>query len=76
MPDHMHIFIDVPQTVVPCDAARTLQSISTIESFKVYPQLKELYAGCGALWSGGYFVSTVERISEAAVVKYIEEQKK
>ena len=75
MPDHIHIFIDVPQTVAPCDVARTLKSISAIELFKVYPQQKKFYAGCGALWSGGYFVSTVERISEAAVVKYIEELK-
>ena len=75
MPDHIHIFIDVPQTVAPCDVARTLKSISAIELFKAYPQLKKFYARCGALWSGGYFVSTVERISEATVVKYIEELK-
>ena len=75
MPDHIHIFVDVPQTVAPFDVARTLKSISAIELFKAYPQLKKFYAGCGALWSGGYFVSTAERISEAAVVKYIEEQK-
>lgn len=55
--------------------ARTLKSISVIELFKAYPQLKKFYARCGALWSGGYFVSTAERISEAAVIKYIEEQK-
>ena len=54
MPDHIHIFIDVPQTVAPCDVARTLKSISAIELFKVYPQLKKFYARCGALWSGGY----------------------
>lgn len=66
MPDHIHIFVDVPQTVAPFDVARTLKSISS---------LKKFYARCGALWSGGYFVSTVERISEATVVKYIEELK-
>ena len=75
MPDHIHIFIDVPQTVASCDVARTHKSISTIELFKAYPQLKKFYAGCGVLWARGYFVSTVERISEAAVAKYIEEQK-
>ena len=31
MPDHIHIFIDVPQTVPPCDVVRTLKSISAIE---------------------------------------------
>lgn len=69
------IFVDVPQTVTPCDVVRTLKSISAIELFKVYPQLKQFYAKCGALWSRGYFVSTVGHISEATVIKYIEEQK-
>ena len=34
-----------------------------------------LYARCGVLWSRGYFISTVGHISEATVIKYIEEQK-
>ena len=75
MLDHIHIFIDVLQTVASCDVARTLKSISAIELFKAYPQLKKFYARCGALWSGGYFVSTVGHISEATVIKYIEEHK-
>ena len=75
MPDHIHIFIDVPQTVAPCDVVRTLKSISAIELFKVFPKLKQFYSKCGVLWSRGYFVSTVGHISEATVIKYIEEQK-
>ena len=75
MPDHIHIFIDVPQTVAPCDAVRTLKSISAIELFKAFPELKQFYARCGVLWSRGYFVSTVGYISEATVMKYIEDQK-
>ena len=39
MPDHVHIFVDCPQTVTPCDIARTLKSISAIELFRAYPQL-------------------------------------
>ena len=65
----------MPQTVALCDVTMTLKSISIIELFKAYLQIKKFYARCGALWSGGYFVSTVERISEATVIKYIEEQK-
>lgn len=75
MPDHIHVFADCPQTVAPCDIARTLKSISAIELFKVYPQLKQFYARCGKLWPDGYFVSTIGHISEATVKKYIEEQK-
>ena len=75
MPDHIHIFVDCPQTVAPCDVARTLKSISAIEMFRAYPQLKKFYARCGKLWSDGYFVSSVGHISEAVVKKYIEEPK-
>ena len=75
MPDHIHIFIDVPQTVAPCDVVRTLKSISAVELFRAFPKLKQFYAKCGVLWSRGYFVSTVGHISEATVIKYIEEQK-
>lgn len=75
MPDHIHLFVDVPQTVAPCDVVRTLKSKSAIALFRVFPQLKQFYARCGVLWSRGYFVSTVGHISEATVMQYIEEQK-
>ncbi|MCM1232602.1 MAG: IS200/IS605 family transposase [Ruminococcus flavefaciens] len=75
MPDHIHIFVDCPQTVAPCDIARTLKSLSAIEMFRAFPGLKRFYAKAGVLWSAGYFVSTVGHISEATVKKYIEEQK-
>lgn len=75
MPDHIHIFVDVPQMVAPCDVVRTLKSISAIEMIKSFPELKQFYARCGVLWSRGYFISTVGHISEATIIKYIEEQK-
>lgn len=74
-PDRIHMFLDCPQTVAPCDIARTLKSISAIEMLKAFPQLKRFYSRCGALWSRGYFVSTAGHISEATVEKYVEEQK-
>lgn len=67
MPGHIHIFVDVPQTVAPCGVVRTFKDISAIELFKAFPQLIQFYAGCGILWSRGYFVSIV--------IKYIKEQK-
>ena len=75
MPDHIHIFVDVPQTVASCDVVRTLKSRSAIALFQAFPKLKQFYAKCGVLWSRGYFVSTVGHISEATVIQYIEEQK-
>lgn len=75
MPDHIHIFVDCPQTVAPCDIARTLKSISAIQMFRAFPSLKRFYARYGVLWSSGYFISTVGHISESTVIRYIEEQK-
>ena len=75
MPDHIYIFVDCPQTVAPCDIARTLKSISAIQMFRAFPSLKRFYARCGVLWSSGYFISTVGHISESTVIRYIEEQK-
>ena len=66
-PDHINVFVDVPQTAAPCDVVRTFKDISAIELFKAFPQLIQFYAGCDILWSRGYFVSTV--------IKYIKEQK-
>ncbi len=75
MPDHIHIFVDCSHTVAPCDIVRTLKSISAIELFKRYPELKRFYARCGVLWYPGHFISTVGHISEETVRRYIEEQK-
>ena len=61
-PDHIPVFADVPQTAAFCDVVRTFKDISAIELFKAFPQLIQSYAGCGILWSRGYFVSTVIKI--------------
>ncbi|WP_366936455.1 transposase [uncultured Catenibacterium sp.] len=58
-PDHVHVFVDVPQTVATCDVVRTFKDISAIELFKAFSQLIQFYAGCDILWSRGYFVSTL-----------------
>ena len=75
MPDHVHLFIDAPQTVAPCDIARTLKSLSAVAMLRDDPGLRRFYARCGVLWSAGYFISTIGHVSEATVRRYIEEQK-
>lgn len=74
MPDHIHLFIDIPQTVAPCDAVRTLKSISAVRLLKDDVQLRHFYAKCGVLWSPEHFVSSVGDVSADTVKRYIEEQ--
>ena len=56
MPDHIHIFVDVPQTVAPCDVARTLKSIALsnylkrTHSLKSFMQDVEFYGQGGILY--------------------------
>lgn len=74
MPDHVHVFIGAKPTVAPTDVARTLKSISAIELFKEFPSLKRFYSRCGSLWSPGKFISTIGKVSEATIRKYIQDQ--
>ena len=75
MPDHIHIFISAKPTIAPTDIVRTLKSITAIQLFKEFPALKKFYSRCGSLWSKGYFVSTIGKVSTETIQKYIQEQK-
>ncbi len=75
MPDHLHLFVSTKPTVAATDVVRAFKSLSAIELFKKYPSLKKFYSRCGSLWSKGYFVSTIEKVSAETVQKYIQEQK-
>jgi putative transposase len=75
MEDHIHLFVGVKPSVAPLDIVRTFKSISGIELFKRFPNLKIFYGKCGSMWSNGKFISSIGEISEGTVRKYIKEQK-
>lgn len=75
MSEHVHIFVGAKPTVAPVDIVRTIKSISAIELFKAFPDLKKFYGRCGSLWSPGKFISTIGKVSEATIKRYIQEQK-
>ena len=73
MPDHIHVFISVKPTISPTDIVRTLKSITAVQLFKEFPVLKKFYSRCGSLWSKGYFVSTIGKVSAETIQKHIQE---
>jgi len=75
MSEHIHIFISAKPTIAPTDIVRTLKSIAAIQLFKEFPALKKFYSRCGSLWSKGYFVSTIGKVSAETIQRYIQEQK-
>jgi len=75
MSEHIHIFISAKPTIAPTDIVRTLKSITAIQLFKEFPALKKFYSRCGSLWSKGYFVSTIGKVSAETIQRHIQEQK-
>lgn len=75
MSDHVHVFVSAKPTIAPTDIVRTLKSVTAIQLFKEFPALKKFYSRCGSLWSKGYFVSTIGKVSAETIQRYIQEQK-
>ena len=71
--DHIHLLLSIPPTtsvgkvvgIIKANTARALK--------QKFPFLKEVYWGTDAIWSEGYFVSSVG-INEDIIKKYIQEQ--
>ena len=58
-----------------CARAFILRQNTSRELKQKFPFLRQVYWGTGAVWSEGYFVSTVV-IDESVIQRYIEEQGK
>lgn len=75
MPDHVHLLIQLN----PRDSISNVMQILKGGSSKVirneFPELEEFLWG-DSLWSVGYFVESIGKVSEQAVRKYIQEQNK
>ena len=76
MPDHCHMFIQADHKTAPVEIAKTLKSISAVHLFNKFPNFKQRKFWGSGLWSKGTYYASVGHISEDAVKKYIETQKK
>lgn len=72
--NHIHLLCSAHPKIGPGDSARIYKSITAIQLFKAFPDLrKELWGG--KFWSDGYYVSTIGlKGGWAALVRYIEQQ--
>jgi putative transposase len=73
--DHIHLLISIPPTVAVGNIVGIIKQNTSRGLKQKFPFLKKVYWGSEAVWSEGYFVTTVG-IDEAVVQKYIEEQGK
>ena len=71
--DHIHILVSIPPKLSVGEVVRIIKA-NTSRALKLkFDYLKQVYWGTSAIWSEGYFVSTVG-INEEVIKKYIQKQ--
>ena len=72
--DHLHFMLQSVPKYSPSQIFRLVKSITAIELFKKYPDLKKELWG-GEFWSDGGYVATVgEGVNAEVIRKYIKNQ--
>jgi len=72
MPGHVHLFVSSDPTRCVAEIVNRLKGASSRILREEFPHLKSRLP---TLWSRSYYAGTVGHVSEATVVKYIENQK-
>jgi putative transposase len=73
--DHVHFLVSIPPTETVGKVIGIIKQNTSRELKQKFPFLKRVYWGTDAVWSEGYFVSTVG-VDEAVIRRYVEEQGK
>jgi putative transposase len=73
--DHIHMHLSLPPTMAVGKVVGIIKQNTSRELKQKYPFLRQVYWGTEAVWSEGYFVSTVG-INEEVIKAYIENQGK
>jgi putative transposase len=73
--DHIHLLMSIPPTIAVGKVIGIVKQNTSREMKQKFPFLKKVYWGTDAVWSEGYFVSTVGT-DEAVIQSYIENQGK
>ena len=71
--DHIHILVSIPPKLSVGKVVGIIKANTSRSLKKKFDFLKRLYWGTDAIWSEGYFVSTVG-INEEVIRKYIQKQ--
>lgn len=72
MPDHVHLFVEADPTRSVAEIVNRFKGPSSRFLRQEFPHLRSRIP---TLWSRSYFASTVGAVTEAAVRRYIENQK-
>lgn len=73
--DHIHMLVSIPPTMRIGKVIGIIKANTARKLKQKFPFVRETYWGTDAVWSEGYFVTTVGA-NESVIRKYIEEQGK
>ncbi len=73
MPDYVHVFLECDPRLPLHKVIKQLKGVSSRKLREEFPWLKSRIP---SLWTRSYFSCTVGHISESAIMKYIEDQKR
>ena len=70
MPDHIHLFVEIPPTLCVSKALQLLKGYSAYALFRKHPWLRR-YFRTGHLWSPGKFFRSVGNVTAETIKHYI-----
>jgi putative transposase len=73
--DHIHLLVSIPPTMAVGKAVGLIKQNTARDLKQKFPFLRDVYWGTEAVWSEGYFASTVG-VNDKVIKKYIENQGK
>lgn len=74
--DHIHMMLKALPRHSPSEIMQKIKSISAIQFFRQFPDIRQQYFWGGKLWTESFYVETVGRRSEEAIRKYVQDQLK
>lgn len=73
--DHIHMMICSEPKLSPLQIVRRLKQMSTTATWKKHENyLRHIFYRENTFWTDGYFVSSVQNVSQETIKKYIENQ--
>jgi len=70
MPDHVHLFVEVPSTISVSKALQLFKGISSYKLFRQHPWLRNHFRK-GHFWSPGKFFRSVGNVTAETIQHYI-----
>jgi len=70
MPDHVHLFVEIPPTISVCKALQLFKGISSFKLFRKHPWLRKHFRK-GHFWSPGKFFRSVGNVTAETIQHYI-----